>query len=461
LILTCAFEFCILHFEFMSNRAFTIIELLTVAAIIVLLTGLITPNWKRGQAQFALQRASYKLAQDIRRTQEMALAAQEFQGQIPYAYGVYFMLSEPDHYLIFADLNNNSDYDAGTDGIVEDISLEKGVTIDALSASPLRIAFAPPRPTVAILPAAPAFVRLKNVEISAGSGTKSVCINGIGLINIANSCVANNSPVVGSCNVSCVVGSGSGQCISYTPGPTGKIEVEYNKSVTFTLSGAATDQDGDTLTYHWKWGDGTEGACTLSSCNLAHSYTADSVIKLYVTDGRGGRSGDMICNPPAIKVINLVAGNLVGYAWSENAGWIDFCPNPGGTGPVGSHSGCGEFTGSELRGWAKFVNTGGWISLHCVDADNCFTSNYKVSYNSISKEFSGWAWSEDFGWISFNCADTGVCATSNYKVTLNTTTKQFEGYAWSENLGWIKFNNVTAPSEAINYCVGLKNSSCQ
>jgi len=450
----------------MSNRAFTIIELLTVTAIIVLLTGLLLPNWKAGQSQFALQRASHKLAQDIRRAQEMALAAQEFKGKVPYAYGIYFRKSEPNHYIIFADRDNDNKYTTGTDDIVEDIPIERGVVIDVLSADPLSIAFSPPRPTVAILPASPGFVRLKTGGTAvAVTRVKSVCVNKSGLITITDSCVANNPPVVTSCDVYCVAGSGSGQCISYTGGPAGEIKVEYNKQVDFTLSGVASDPDDPlaSLTYHWQWGDGAEDVCGTSSCNLSHKYTTDSTIKLYVTDLIGAASGAVVCNPPSIKVVSAAAGNIQGYAWSENVGWIDFCPTtqsaPGVSAPVGTHSACSELVGSELRGWARLVSTGGWISLNCADDPGC-TSGHKVSYNSSTHKFSGWAWSEDFGWISFNCLDTGVCGTSNYKVTLNTTTKKFEGYAWSENIGWIKFNSSTAPSESINYCVGQTGSGC-
>ena len=372
------------------NKGFTVIELMVVTGIIVVLTGLLLPNWKSGQKQFALQRSSHKLAQDIRRAQEMALAAEKFGGQVPYGYGVYARQSEPDHYIIFADLNNNQDYDAGTDGIVEDISIEKYSSIGLLSADPLRVVFVPPDPQVIIRPAGPGFIRLV-----AGERTLEVCVNNLGLIEVASTCFRNNPPVAVSCLVSpATVGAGA--------------------NTTFTLSGQATDADGDgtIVAWVWDWGDGNEVTAMLNPTNQQHAYSLPAgettyayYPKLRVIDDQSASSGNVPCNP--ITVNEAAGGNLVGYAWSENVGWIDFCPtnqsSPGAVAPAGTHSACGELAGAELRGWAKVVSSGGWISLNCADVPGC-TSGYKVTYNSATGKFGGFAWSEDFGWICFDSA---------------------------------------------------------
>ncbi len=62
-------------------------------------------------------------------------------------------------------------------------------------------------------------------------------------------------------------------------------------------------------------------------------------------------------------------GTLSGYAWSENAGWINFAPSGGGV-TVG--------TSGDLKGYAWGENLG-WISFNCIDANSCGVSNYKVS----------------------------------------------------------------------------------
>jgi len=62
---------------------------------------------------------------------------------------------------------------------------------------------------------------------------------------------------------------------------------------------------------------------------------------------------------------------LSGYAWSENAGWINLNPSGGGV--------MLEDTG-DLKGYAWGENIG-WLSFNCVDSSSCATSNFKTSVN--------------------------------------------------------------------------------
>jgi len=107
-------------------------------------------------------------------------------------------------------------------------------------------------------------------------------------------------------------------------------------------------------------------------------------------------------------------GIFSGYAWSENIGWISFnqtelsgCPSGVCRAEVDllSH-------GLEVSGWARALAYGdgwdGWISLN------------GVKINGETQKFEGWAWG-DFvvGWISFNCNNPetpDACSASNYKV---------------------------------------------
>lgn len=61
-------------------------------------------------------------------------------------------------------------------------------------------------------------------------------------------------------------------------------------------------------------------------------------------------------------------GTLSGYAWSENAGWINFAPSGGGV---------TVDTAGNLKGYAWGENLG-WISFNCVDANSCAASSYRV-----------------------------------------------------------------------------------
>jgi hypothetical protein len=122
------------------------------------------------------------------------------------------------------------------------------------------------------------------------------------------------------------------------------------------------------------------------------------------------------------------------YAWSENAGWIDFKAEQGNV----------HITDTVLTGYAYGENLG-WISLNCSNDDTCDTGvNYGV-VNNGEGILSGYAWSENAGWIDFAPAEGGV--------TINSS-GDFLGYAYGENIGWVIFNCATTEScEDVNYKV--------
>jgi len=165
----------------MTSKAFTLIELIVVVSIITLMTALILPNYREGERQLALQRSAYKLAQDLRRAQEMALSSQKFDKEVPAGYGIYLNKSQPFQYILFADLDNGKDYDAGE--TVEILQLERQIQISSLSpVSPLTIVFTPPDPQIYISGGNVATVVLRpKTDLTK---TKSVIVNKAGLIAV-------------------------------------------------------------------------------------------------------------------------------------------------------------------------------------------------------------------------------------------------------------------------------------
>ena len=136
------------HASCFMNKGFTMIELIVVMSIVGILSSALFFNWRSGEATFALQNSAYKLAQNIREMQEMAMEAKEIDcnGYTGSSFGVQFKSSWLTYYLLFVDCNDNQVQDAN-DKIFPTVNLEKGVKISNLSpASSFSVVFVPPDP---------------------------------------------------------------------------------------------------------------------------------------------------------------------------------------------------------------------------------------------------------------------------------------------------------------------------
>ena len=114
------------------------------------------------------------------------------------------------------------------------------------------------------------------------------------------------------------------------------------------------------------------------------------------------------------------------YAWSENAGWLNFRPTNGGVTDYATY----------LSGYAWAENIG-WIKLGSGTGpySNSTSTNWGVNHDSSTGNLSGYAWSENVGWVNFD--------SSNGQVTIDPSAGKFDGYAWAENVGWIHFQNAS------------------
>jgi len=169
----------------MKNRGFTLIEIVVVLSIIILLSSLVLANYRTGANQLALERSVHKLTQDLRRTQEKAMSAKEFQGQVPPRYGIELNTGSSD-YVLFADINNNGKYESPSPDIeVERMTLEQGVTIDGLFTpapkTTIWVSFGSPDPSTQIRDpdeCSSLTVQLKG----ANNQIKTLLVNNAGLI---------------------------------------------------------------------------------------------------------------------------------------------------------------------------------------------------------------------------------------------------------------------------------------
>jgi hypothetical protein len=126
----------------------------------------------------------------------------------------------------------------------------------------------------------------------------------------------------------------------------------------------------------------------------------------------------------------VVAGSMVladgnidptnNFAWSENAGWINFAPSNGGV-TVTAYQGLSGYA------WAENI---GWVQLAYPNTTYLNTSATDWGVKIVNNALQGFAWSENAGWINFNPGN-------NSQVTIDPATGQFDGYAWGESVGWI------------------------
>ncbi|HUC01491.1 MAG TPA: hypothetical protein VMA75_01140 [Candidatus Paceibacterota bacterium] len=96
-----------------------------------------------------------------------------------------------------------------------------------------------------------------------------------------------------------------------------------------------------------------------------------------------------ICSSSEYDVSNDGSGDLSGWAWNDEIGWISFY-------------------------WGNAsANSAATTTALCQS----YGSYCGVSING-SGVFQGWAWNDDVGWIDFNCANVSesICSTSNFEV---------------------------------------------
>jgi len=205
-----------------SEKGISLVELVVVIFIITLFSLIIISDFPKIQRQFALSRATYKLAQDLRKAQDLGLSGVTINDkngvQIPVkGYGVYVNLSQSNaQYLVYADVglndpqkysgdpvslcadvNQASDGQLAADCVLEVINVKdenqslsiENPIINTITGQYTSINFAPPSPIINIdnintnnnpPDNSKVGIVLKNTDGS----TRTVWINTSGLINI-------------------------------------------------------------------------------------------------------------------------------------------------------------------------------------------------------------------------------------------------------------------------------------
>ena len=97
------------------DRGITLVEVIVVILIITIFSTILISDFPKIKRQFALSRSVYKLAQDLRRAQDMALSGLQITdegGQVILAkgYGIYINpFADSKGYILYADSNQPAD----------------------------------------------------------------------------------------------------------------------------------------------------------------------------------------------------------------------------------------------------------------------------------------------------------------------------------------------------------------
>ena len=118
------------------------------------------------------------------------------------------------------------------------------------------------------------------------------------------------------------------------------------------------------------------------------------------------------------------------YAYSADAGWIDFRGNTSAGAVIGEFV-CSGYLYSANLGW---INLGSNAPANGIQYQNNTATDYGVN-NDGQGNLRGFAWGANIGWINFE---------SNGAPKVDLSTGKLSGSVYSANCGWISLSNAFA-----------------
>lgn len=119
----------------LRTRAFTLIELVVVTAIMTIITGLVLANNAKFGSVITLENLGYDVGLAIRKAQVYGISVRGSGGVFAPGYGAHFEAASPDSFWLFPDYNNNGLYDAGSEVQLESETFRAGYRMVGLYAT--------------------------------------------------------------------------------------------------------------------------------------------------------------------------------------------------------------------------------------------------------------------------------------------------------------------------------------
>ena len=140
-------------------------------------------------------------------------------------------------------------------------------------------------------------------------------------------------------------------------------------------------------------------------------------------------------------------GSFSGYAWSSNIDWITFDKAIAGN-PPGAPYNAGETFMAKLDTGTGELS--GWARALSACQDDLWDGT-KCTGTAAGDKSGGWD-----GWIKLRKDPADIPLSPNYGVSLNTS--DFEGWAWGDSVvGWIGFNSANCDADDDGFSDGVGN----
>jgi len=181
-----------------TTKGFTLVELLVTISLFVVLTTIVLFSQSKFNGSVLLTNLAYDVALTVRQAQTFGVNVRESSADVfDKAYGVHFDISDPAHFVLFADsFGDDKKYTTGSDSEVNSYSIKRGNKVSDICVTSsgtsdceinkLDITFLRPEPDAIFEsdPAKSGITEAKIIISSANGDKRNVLINSTGQISI-------------------------------------------------------------------------------------------------------------------------------------------------------------------------------------------------------------------------------------------------------------------------------------
>lgn len=198
-----------------NKEGFTLLEMVTSMALIVVITTVFIANYRSSNKRTDLTMTAQKMVADIHAAQNNTLGLVKYGDEVPAGgWGVHFDMSQPDRYVVFADLDRPAStepgqiwpadagymrYDGSTEGSeslgARAVALPAGISLYAMtigstnvsSSGQVNVSFLPPDPKTNISNGvATSTVMTVTLKEAREGAVKTIKVNFLGLVEVIN-----------------------------------------------------------------------------------------------------------------------------------------------------------------------------------------------------------------------------------------------------------------------------------